>query len=243
MALNDFAGARNSGDSNIVPISQSMFAYFGTAEDVWVNPNPAIFRRLHIHVEANGIFLRPGDYSLLGPFNATSDVDATADTIVITGVEARMVPIVDVSNSLTHTVGGIEATDDRLIYGPVQLSVATGVIVVGLVVGVNYWIAKPSDTGVVTDEVAFYASEADALLAADLPANDDRLTLTAAVGTINFAGMANNGLSNIGVGKTDGYSSLHLDGPIDVTATFAAPDSMTVAGDNAATDVAYWWTP
>ena len=242
MGRDDFAGARNTagGGSDAIPLSKSTFAYFADAEALWTNPDPALFRRLHVHIEADGLFMRPGNYIELN-FNSTSDVDATNETAIITGVEARMVPIVDRGNSLTHTVGGVEATDDRLIYGPVQLSTAD-LLPVGLVVDTNYWIAKALDAGVATDEVCFYASEADAL-AADVLATDDRIALTAAVGTTVFGGMDNNELSTLGAAKADGYAAFHLDGPIDVTAVFAAPDEITVKGDAGTADVTYWWTP
>ncbi|GAF77840.1 unnamed protein product, partial [marine sediment metagenome] len=240
--FSDFEGANAALDGSIVVLSKETFSNYGIAELLLTNPHPGIYKRLHFHVEANGLFMRPGDYTVL-TFDSTSDVDATAETAVITGIEARMVPIVDRGNSLSHTIAGSAAdTDDRLIYGPIQLSTGD-LLPVGLVVDTSYWIAKPSDTGVATDEVAFYATEAHAILAADLPANDDRIGLTAAIGTTNVGGMANNELTTLGVAKTDGYTAFHLDGPIDVTACFSAPGQVTIAGDNAATDVTYWWTP
>jgi len=243
MGFSDFAGARNSDGSGVIPLSQEMYAYLGDTEALLTNPDPAIFRRLWTHIETAGVFIRPGNYIEL-TFNSTSDVDDTNETIIITGVEGRMVPIKDVSNSLTHTVGGVEATDDRLIYGPVQLATAT-LLPVGLVVDTSYWIAKALDAGVATDEVCFYASEADARAASTL-AVDDRIALTAAVGTATFAGMDNNGLSTLphAASITDGYSSFHLDGTASTqVAVLSAADAFTIVGDGATADMSYWWTP
>ena len=224
MAVGNFEGARvNFPDGGVgaVAFSKNTNAYVGTTEALLENPGDA--KLLCIHVESGNMQIRPGDYTALGPFNCTSDVDATQETIVITDVEDRM--------------SSVDGTD-ILVYGPVQLSLASGALVGGLSVDTSYWVAKPLDAGVATDEVAFYLTEAAAKAASTGPSADSRIALTTAVGTANFAGMSNNALgATPAATTTDGYSAATLGTGLHC---ISAPDQLSVIGITACV-ATYWW--
>ncbi len=237
MSTQKFSGARNSHSlvSDVLPISNFMTTHVATTEVLITNPDPSIYNRLVLDVETltatNGFRIRYGDYRELGAFDATTDVDDVADLIDITGIGASYPAPAAVSFS---------ADVQKAVEGPFQLSVASGVIVVGLVMDTNYWIVvNPDNTDV--DEVAFYATLADALAWQDAAiAADARLSLTDAAGTVNFAGMANNGLNASGA-QTDGYASKLVigdNGPI----VLAAPDKLTIIGFGTPA-MQVWWTP
>ena len=222
-----FEGARVSHPATRTAFSMSkeINVVVGTTEAVLARPDWARF--IAMHVDAGAFMVRPGNYTQL-QFNSTSDVDGTQETAVITGVEARM----------STLPNGVK------VFGPVQLSVSSGALPTGLSADTSYWIAKPLDAGVATDEVAFYLTESAAQAAGTGPANDDRIGLTAAVGVTNFAGMANNALGAIPAATvTDGYSSLHLNNTAGAYLTWAAPQSLTVKGLAAGSVLTYWWLP
>lgn len=239
MGVGDFQGARTQQNESHqqMPLSGYLNVYVGTTEAHLANPNPDVYRRLWIHVETDAIQMRPGNYTELTA-DSTSDVDATADTIVITGVESRM-------DEAGRASGDGSTERSLLVFGPVQLS-TPDLLPTGLSADTNYWIAKPFDAGVGTDEVAFYTSLAAALNAGS-DNTDGRVALTAAIGTTNFAGMGNNALGAIHtVAVSDGYASLHVGASPEGQGgyvCFAAPkNGVSVIGSAAGSNMYYWWS-
>ncbi|GAF77836.1 unnamed protein product, partial [marine sediment metagenome] len=86
MGFSDFESAHAAKNGDCVVLSKETNSYLGDTELLLTNPRPGIYERLHIHLDADGLFIRPGDYTEL-TFDTSTDVDDTQDTAVITDIE------------------------------------------------------------------------------------------------------------------------------------------------------------